>query len=92
MQLNYFKKVASELRSKLGEKGSKSLLSNAVYMFSIGNNDYLFPFSSNSSAIKDFGPQQFAQMVIGNFTYVIEVKIFYLFYYINIKYFKFSPS
>ncbi|KAL3338821.1 hypothetical protein AABB24_027778 [Solanum stoloniferum] len=40
-QLGNFKIIRRKLKAQLGKKGSKALLSNAVYLFSIGNNDYL---------------------------------------------------
>ncbi|XP_019156890.1 PREDICTED: GDSL esterase/lipase 1-like [Ipomoea nil] len=70
-QLGYFKKVAQELK-KLGDKESKTLISNAVYMFSIGNNDYTIIFSTNSSILNSYTRQEYVEMVIGNLTNVIK--------------------
>lgn len=77
MQLRYFKNVARQLRSKLGKKEAKILLSNAVYLFSVGSNDYLFPFATNSSVIQMYGPQEYVKQVVGNFTAVIKVCTIY---------------
>ncbi|KAF9664128.1 hypothetical protein SADUNF_Sadunf17G0124000 [Salix dunnii] len=48
-QLSNFKSMEKQLRQKLGASEVKALLSTAVYMFSIGSNDYLIPFITNSS-------------------------------------------
>lgn len=72
MQVRYFKKVRKELKKKLGAKESKKLLSNAVYIFSIGNNDYLYPFESNSSIFYSYTQQKYTEMVIGNLTTVLK--------------------
>ncbi|XP_019156897.1 PREDICTED: GDSL esterase/lipase 1-like [Ipomoea nil] len=71
-QLEYFKKVAQELKKKLGDKESKTLISNAVYMFSIGNNDYGFPFFTNSTILNSYTRHEYVEMVIGNLTTVIK--------------------
>nr|GMC89239.1 GDSL esterase/lipase 1-like [Ipomoea batatas] len=71
-QLGYFKKVAQQLKKKLGGKESKTLISNAVYMFSIGSNDYAFRFSTNSTILNSYTRQKYVEMVIGNITMVIK--------------------
>lgn len=67
-----FKKVTTWLRHKLGSSDSKTLLSNAVYMFSIGSNDYLSPFLTNSDVLKHYSHTEYVAMVIGNFTSTIK--------------------
>ncbi|WMV54396.1 hypothetical protein MTR67_047781 [Solanum verrucosum] len=64
-QLKYFKKVTKDLKNKFGRKKSKQLLSNAVYIFSAGNNDY-FNFDAT------YPKHEYANMVIGNLTSVIK--------------------
>ncbi|GMY34846.1 GDSL esterase/lipase 1-like isoform X1 [Fagus crenata] len=39
-QLSYFKAVVKSLRQKLGDVEAKKVLMRAVYLFSIGGNDY----------------------------------------------------
>lgn len=64
-QLKYFKKVAKDLKKKFGAKKSKQLLSNAVYIFSAGNNDYFeFPTA--------YSKEEYVKMVVGNFTSVLK--------------------
>ena len=41
LQLGYFKNVEQWLKQKLGDVEAKKLLRRAVYLFSIGSNDYL---------------------------------------------------
>lgn len=71
-QARNFKKVTTWLRHKLGSSDSKTLLSNAVYMFSIGSNDYLSPFLTNSDVLKYYSHKEYVAMVIGNFTSTIK--------------------
>lgn len=73
MQLRYFKNVVRKFRRKLGKKETEILLSNAVYLFSIGSNDYFVPFSNNSTVFKYNGQEEFVHQVIGNFTAVVKV-------------------
>ncbi|KAF7136299.1 hypothetical protein RHSIM_Rhsim08G0242800 [Rhododendron simsii] len=71
-QLSYFKNVENMLRQKLGTKDAKQLLHNAVYLFSIGGNDYLSPIGSNSSIYYSYSQAEYVDMVIGNLTTVIK--------------------
>lgn len=65
--MKYFKKVAKDLK-KFGAKKSKQLLSNAVYIFSAGNNDYFeFPVT--------YSKEEYVKMVVGNLTSVLKVLI-----------------
>jgi hypothetical protein len=72
-QLSYFKKVDTLLKRKIGEAQAKKLLSKAIYLFSIGSNDYLAPFTTNSSVLQSYSHEEYADMVIGNLTTVIKV-------------------
>ncbi|XVF67196.1 hypothetical protein PTKIN_Ptkin10aG0101000 [Pterospermum kingtungense] len=60
-QVSYFKKVEKSLRQELGDEEAKKLLSRAVYLISIGANDYL---TRNSTA----SDEEYVAMVIGNLT------------------------
>jgi hypothetical protein len=72
-QLSNFKNMEKQLRQKLGASEVKTLLSTAVYMFSIGTNDYLVPFTSNSTVLQSYSKKEYVKMVIGNITTVIQV-------------------
>ncbi|KAF7151733.1 hypothetical protein RHSIM_Rhsim02G0226400 [Rhododendron simsii] len=73
MQLIYFKNVKKVLEQHMGETEVKKILLTAVYLFSIGNNDYLSHFMTNdSSFFKLNSPEDYAKMVIGNITDVIK--------------------
>ncbi|KAK2970479.1 hypothetical protein RJ640_023662 [Escallonia rubra] len=65
-QLTYFKDVEKQLTQKLGDEEATQLLSEAVYLFSIGNNDYgsLVNYSGSHD--------EYVGMVIGNMTIVIK--------------------
>nr|XP_027121736.1 GDSL esterase/lipase 1-like isoform X1 [Coffea arabica] len=67
-QLRYFKNVEKQLRRELGTEGTDRLLSNAVYMFSIGGNDLLAPNPIFSS----FSTEEYVGIIVGNFTEVLE--------------------
>ncbi|KAG5227332.1 GDSL esterase/lipase [Salix suchowensis] len=71
-QLSNFKNTEKQLRQKLGASEVKALLSTAVYMFSIGSNDYLIPFITNSTVFQSYSKKVYVKMVIGNITSVIQ--------------------
>ncbi|KAJ4717726.1 GDSL esterase/lipase [Melia azedarach] len=72
-QISYFKIVQKELKQKLGDERTKTLLSRAVYLFSIGSNDYIAPLLPNSTVLhSDDSRKKYVAMVIGNLTAAIE--------------------
>ncbi|OMO65983.1 Lipase, GDSL [Corchorus olitorius] len=71
-QLSYFEDVEKQLRQKLGDEGTKSLLSRAIYLISIGRNDYLVPFYPNSTIFQTYSKEEYVGMVIGNLTELIK--------------------
>ncbi|KAL6285304.1 hypothetical protein ACE6H2_009694 [Prunus campanulata] len=71
-QLSYFKSVKRLLRQKLGDEEAKALLSRAVYLFSVGGNDYIFPFETNSSVLRSYSHEEFVGLVIANISAVIK--------------------
>ncbi|GLT59999.1 hypothetical protein SLA2020_327900 [Shorea laevis] len=71
-QLRYFKKVEKRLTRKLGNDEGKMTVSKAVYLFSIGSNDYMSPFLTNSSTLNTYTDSTFVGMVIGNLTSIIK--------------------
>ena len=75
-QLHYFKKLAKPLRTKLGHEETKKLLARAVYLISIGSNDYFVLATSNSSALQTYSPEGYVDIVISNLTSVIKVITF----------------
>uniref|UniRef100_A0A5B7CAH1 GDSL esterase/lipase 5-like n=1 Tax=Davidia involucrata TaxID=16924 RepID=A0A5B7CAH1_DAVIN len=71
-QLSYYKKVEAWLREKLGDVEAKMTLSRAVYLFSIGSNDYMSPFLTNSTILDSYNKSEYVGMVIGNLTILIK--------------------
>ncbi|KAH7565668.1 hypothetical protein JRO89_XS09G0242300 [Xanthoceras sorbifolium] len=73
-QLGYYKKVESWLREKLGNDEAKMIISRAVYLFSIGSNDYISPFLTNNFTllINSSSDSKYVGIVIGNLTRVIK--------------------
>ncbi|TYI25462.1 hypothetical protein ES332_A05G051600v1 [Gossypium tomentosum] len=64
-QIKYFNKVEKSLRQELGDAGAKKLLSKAVYLISIGGNDYL----TKNSSVSD---EEFVSTVLGNLTVALK--------------------
>ncbi|XP_050383870.1 GDSL esterase/lipase 1-like [Argentina anserina] len=67
-QLSYFKNVEKQLRHKLGDGEAYTLISTAVYLISIGINDYYTPLTKNYSSTQN---EEYVGMVIGNLTNAI---------------------
>ncbi|KAL2345989.1 hypothetical protein Fmac_007274 [Flemingia macrophylla] len=68
-QLSYFEKVSKVLKQELGEAETTTLLAEAVYLISIGSNDYEIILSANTST---YLAEKFVDMVVGNITTVIK--------------------
>lgn len=62
------------LKQEIGEAKAKTLVSRAVYLTSTGSNDYVAPYTANSSLLQSYTPEEYVDMVIGNLTTVIKVK------------------
>lgn len=77
MQLSYFKEVEKSLRQKLGDVEAKKMLMRAVYLFSMGGNDY-FSFSSKYPNASQSYQQEYVGIVIGNLTEVLKVGLYIL--------------
>lgn len=77
-KLSYFKDA---MKKKQGEGQAKRILSSAVYLFSIGGNDY-FRLSQNPNMTAPY-QAQYVRMVIANLTNSLKVSLllctFYLF-------------
>lgn len=72
--MEFFRKVEKSLKNKLGHARSKSFLSNSVFLFNFGGNDYLNPFDISYDIFKTIEAQeQFVNMVVGNITIAIKV-------------------
>ncbi|XP_014515280.2 GDSL esterase/lipase 5-like [Vigna radiata var. radiata] len=68
-----YRRVSRELRQQLGEDRGRSLLSTAVYIFSVGGNDYASPLYSNPLNVTfPYSQQQVVEYVVGNITAVIK--------------------
>lgn len=66
MQLENFKKVEKSLRQKLGSSETTKILSRAVYLFSIGGNDY-----HDVETIRPY-KEEYIALVIGNITMALK--------------------
>lgn len=57
-QLSYFNIVEKQLKQKLGDEEAKTFLSKAVYLISIGSNDYSVIFTTNPRVHQFFNPRK----------------------------------
>ncbi|KAL3598566.1 hypothetical protein D5086_006484 [Populus alba] len=71
-QLSYFRKVKQQLREERGDTETTTFLSKAIYLFSIGSNDYVERFSTNFSAFHSSSKKDYVGMVVGNLTAVVK--------------------
>lgn len=73
-QLRYHKKVVNRLRKMYGDTEARNTLSKAVYLFSIGTNDYLNPYMITNSTHfnSSYSNSQLVDIVIGNLTIAIK--------------------
>ncbi|KAJ9190449.1 hypothetical protein P3X46_001651 [Hevea brasiliensis] len=71
MQLEYFKTLKKSLRQQLHDAEAEKVLRRAVYLFSIGGNDYFSFYTSNPEASESY-QQAYVEMVIGNLTLVLK--------------------
>ncbi|KAK9131509.1 hypothetical protein Sjap_011996 [Stephania japonica] len=72
-QLKYFEEVQKTLSEKLGDEKTKELISEAVYFFSIGSNDYMGGYLGNPKMRELHPPEEYVGMVIGNLTNAIQM-------------------
>ena len=72
-QLKNFDEVEKSLTEKLGDEKAKGVISEAVYFFSIGSNDYMAGYLGNPKMREKYNPEQFVGMVIGNLTKAVQV-------------------
>lgn len=70
-QLKYYKREIVEVSHKIGNGEAARILSTAVYLFSIGTNDYMSPFLLNSS----IPHSNYVHLVLGNLSTVVEVSL-----------------
>ncbi|WCJ25199.1 GDSL lipase [Euphorbia peplus] len=72
-QVGYFKKVRMHLRKRLGAKSADKLLSKAIFLFSIGINNYTQQFNRNSSCFDALVcKKEFVKMVASNVSAVLK--------------------
>ncbi|WCJ40464.1 GDSL lipase [Euphorbia peplus] len=72
-QVGYFKKVRMHLRQRLGAKAADKLLSKAIFLFSIGVNDYFQQNRRNSSCFDALAcKNEFVKMVASNVSAVLK--------------------
>lgn len=71
-QFSYYKKVEKQLRHNLGAREAKELISQSVYLFSVGSNDYPSPSTSNSSFFDKYSTKEYVGMVLGNLTQILK--------------------
>ncbi|XP_071685562.1 GDSL esterase/lipase 5-like [Rutidosis leptorrhynchoides] len=73
-QIRYHKRVENRLRKRYGDREARNTLSKAVYLFSIGTNDYLNPYMiTNSTRFNpSYSNSHLVHIVIANLTIAIK--------------------
>ncbi|GJV77907.1 lipase, GDSL, partial [Tanacetum coccineum] len=71
-QLQYFEDLEKQFTQNLGAAETNQLLSDAVYLFSCGGNDYLSPVGNNDSILYPYTHEEYVGMVIGNLSNVFK--------------------
>ncbi|XP_017971525.1 PREDICTED: GDSL esterase/lipase 2 [Theobroma cacao] len=74
-QVSYFEEIEKLWRQMLGDAEAKKLISKAVYLISMGVNDYMVHFGTNSTVLESYSREEYVGMVIGNLT--VEIKEIY---------------
>ncbi|KAF8027486.1 hypothetical protein BT93_E0404 [Corymbia citriodora subsp. variegata] len=72
VQLKQFEKLEKKLSKKLGNEEAKRVISEAVYLISVGNNDYLMPIYRNLTLLWSSSMEKYVGTVIGNITAMLE--------------------
>lgn len=72
--MEYFGEVEKRLISKLGGIEAQEIVSNAVYLISMGSNDYLGGYFGNPKMQELYLPELYVGMVLGNLTSTIQVR------------------
>ncbi|KAL6137373.1 hypothetical protein ACLB2K_062665 [Fragaria x ananassa] len=68
LQLSYFKNVTELLQEQLGHEEAKKLLGSAVYLISMGGNDYFTFYAEYQENATESLQQEYIGIVIGNLT------------------------
>lgn len=74
-QIKQFEELQKSLQKELGETEAKTLISKAVYLISIGTNDYLHGYTFNPNMQETFSVEDFVGMVTGNLSQAIQVSL-----------------
>lgn len=62
----------------MGDAKARELISEAIYLVSIGSNDYLMGYAFDPEMHKSFVIDEYVGMVIGNLTYAIQVSYIFI--------------
>ena len=74
-QLKNFEVVQKSLIEKLGEAEAEKVISEAVYLISIGSNDYMGGYLGNPKMQEKYDPEHFIGLVIENLSQAIQVSL-----------------
>lgn len=72
-QLSHFVELQNFLSEKTGSVAAKQFFAEAVYLLSIGSNDYMGGYLANPAMQQMYPPEQYVAMVVGNFTEAVAV-------------------
>ncbi|KAF8012816.1 hypothetical protein BT93_I0852 [Corymbia citriodora subsp. variegata] len=71
-QLKQFESLVKNLREKLGDEKAERIVSEGVYMVSIGVNDYVNTVLNNPALFQSVSMEDYVGMVVGNISTVLE--------------------
>lgn len=79
--MDYYVQMVQKLKQQVGEGPANQLLSEAVYLFNIAGNDYVTLLQKNVKKLplSNFKKKRQLNMIIGNLTIHIKVRVLALF-------------
>ncbi|KAF7813979.1 GDSL esterase/lipase 5 [Senna tora] len=71
-QLANLRNVNRILRNRHGDAETNKLVSNSIYLFNVGTNDYTARVTENSSVLLSYSADEYVKIVVGNLTSVVQ--------------------
>lgn len=75
-QFDYFQKTKEKITQIIGQPGTDELINNAIYSFTVGGNDYVNNYLSDTTSTEStYTPPQFQDLLIN--TFQGQLKVYY---------------
>lgn len=71
--MEYFDEVERSLVKQMGRKQAKTVISEAIFFFSMGSNDYVGGYLDSPQLRGLYTEEEFVAMVTGNLTQAVQV-------------------